>query len=181
MNPPHKKFPTFAVVMYLVAHIVVGLFVSLASLGEYQLIRELFAPVDAVLPTFRTWFEQSKDPVGCRVMLLLWWVVFVPWGLISVHRFTGGYTTIDKKALSKIKWFAVGFFFTALISYVHSFMNHTATLESLSMKAGRTSLMPLIIHHGPFYFSAYLAAMSLLFVMMLSMVLVILVDSLSPN
>lgn len=173
-----RKFPTRAVVIYLAAHIFAGLIVAILSVGDYEFPRHFFISIDAALPTFRTWFVHSKDPLGCKVMLLLWWVFFLPWGTILFGLFTSGFTISNAQVFaspwSRVQFLIIGVFFTALFLYGHSLMDHSGFLASASQKSGRSSVIPSAISLGPEYFAIYLAGASLLTVVALGVVLMLL-------
>lgn len=183
---PLRKFPSKAVSIYLAVQVLTGLFVSLASLGDYQVMHSFFAPIDDSLPTFKTWFVQSKDPIGCKVMLLLWWLVFVPWGLIWFGRLTKGFRPFNwqqafPNAWSRIKFLTIGLFFSALFAYGHSFMDQTSNFASSSLKSGISSFVPFVIKAGPAYFAYYLAATSFVAVIAISLVLVLVLEIFFPS
>ncbi len=180
-----RKFPTKSVTIYLVAHVLVGLIVSFSELTTHQRQSNLFMSVDAILPTFRTWFVHSKDPIGCKVMLLLWWLIFVPWGLIWVGRFTRGFKVLNKKAVMK-NWFRAGLFlgslfFVAMLSYGMSFMDQSENMASASLKYGRTSVVPFLINQGPEFFAFFLAGMSLIYVTCCSLIVIFIRDYFYQN
>ena len=180
-----KPFSNGRVMIYLAAHIFVGLIVSLVPSSIKNLSADFFIAVDSVFPAFRTWFLMSNDPIGGKIMLLLWWLVFIPLGLICAGVFTDGFSvsyltpslTKFKRSLSLL----TTLFFVILLSYGHSFMDQTVSMASASQKHGRISLVPLAIRHGPEYFSIYLAAMSLLYVLCCFGTIVLIKSFLSPT
>lgn len=175
-----RSFPSYLVLIYLGVQIVIGQIIAALPLDRHQWLNSFFTYVDFFSPTFRTWFVSSKDPIGCKLMLLLWWLIFIPWGLIWASRFTSGFKATDTKIFksfwTKAKFLAIGLFFTALISYGHSFMDQSEGLASASLKYGRTSIVPFFINHGPEYFALYLAGMSLLYVVSSTILLMVLLD-----
>lgn len=170
--------------IYLGAQILVGLIVSLIPSSIKNLSADFFSAVDSVLPAFRTWFLMSSDSIGCKIMLLLWWLVFIPAGLtwagVSTNRFGVAYLTPSLTKLKRCFSLLTTLFFVILLSYGHSFMDQTESMASASEKRGRTSLVPLAIRHGPEYFSIYLAAMSLLYVLCFFGTIVLVKSFLSP-
>jgi hypothetical protein len=75
-----------AFIKFALAHLLVGLILQSIPFSRYPWINDFFIPIDAALPTFRTMFLISNEPLGCKVMLLCWWVLFVPWGVILGSR-----------------------------------------------------------------------------------------------
>lgn len=175
-----RKFPTNSVIIYMVAHVLVGLLVSFSALTTHQWHLNLFMSIDAIFPTFRTWFVHSKDPIGCKVMLLLWWLVFIPWGLIWLGRFTSGFKVLNRRAVvknwPKVGLFLASLFFVAMLSYGMSFMDQSENMASASQKYGRSSVVPFLINKGPEFFAIFLAGMSLIYVMFCSLMLMFIRD-----
>lgn len=180
MKQKLKKFPSYLVMTYLGVQILIGQLIALLPLNTYQWLNNFFAYVDVFLPTFRTWFVLSRDPIGCKTMLFLWWIVFIPWGLIWVGRFTSGFKTANEKIFksiwSKAKFLTVGGGFTVMLSYGHSFMDQSESMASASLKFGRTSIVPFLVNHGADYFAIYLAAISLLYLISFTIFLMVLLD-----
>ncbi len=168
-----KKFPNQTIYLYLAAPFLVGTFISVFELGNLLWIRKLFVSVDAVFPTFRTWFVNSQDPTGCKVMLLLWWTVYLPLGIYWTRQVTNGFKPENPKSLltawTKTKLLVTSLVFIALLSYGPSFMDQSENMASAAAKYGRTSLVPFLINKGPAYFAIFLAPMSLLFVLCVAM------------
>lgn len=57
-----RKFPTHSVAIYLAAHIVAGLTVSILELSKRQWLANLLAPVDTMFPAFKKFFYTPKIP-----------------------------------------------------------------------------------------------------------------------
>ena len=168
MQKPKKNKNYFALI-YFSAHVLVGLLIEILPLNTYQWLRTFFVKIDSFSPTFRTWFVWSNDPLGCKVMLFLWWVIFIPWGLFWIGRNTSGFIGLDNKIIKgiwpRVKFLMIGFFFPIVLTYGHLFMDQTENMAAASLKYGRISIVPFLINNGPAYFSLYLVVMSLLYVL----------------
>lgn len=160
-----KKFPSPQLLTFMGAQVVFGAICWLIPFGAIEGIREFFVPLDRNLEAFRTMFWNASDPVAGKVLLLAWWVLFVPWGLAWAARFTGGFR-LSPVALRQGESFlltgiALGCGGILAFGYLNAFATYPTTLAS--GVRGRADVLPALVSNV-LTGSMWLAACSFLFV-----------------
>lgn len=163
---PLRKFPTRQYLVYAFMQALTGLVIFFIPFGEYPRVREFFVPIDRYLPTFRTLFENAPDPTAGKVMLLLWWVVFIPWGLWWAGRWTHGFKPVI--ALRRVGifkamgWFFLGLVVTGVMTHIFSFMVHDNAAPAVVRL--RRDILPYLMERGAFATALFLAVYSMVLI-----------------
>ncbi|MFZ5567629.1 MAG: hypothetical protein ACOY95_11575 [Pseudomonadota bacterium] len=149
------------------AQIAVGLALSQFHFGDFAWAKRLFAAIDPHLPAFATMFQLAPDPTGSKILLLIWWLVFLPVGLGYCWRVmpVGFKPHVDflRRGRLKILGYAVlGGGFTWVIVWVHAFRVYTFEIESGQYVQSRADIIPWLLAHGPTATAVWLAAVSIL-------------------
>ena len=145
---------------YLAIHVLIGLVFQFIPFDKVQWLNDLFIALDTALPAFRTLFFNSKNPLACKVMLLLWWFVLLPWGFILARRFfvaplhrEGGPAPV-----AKMFYFILGVFFAFYFMSANSFAEHSIEVP---LHVTRIHVHYITLRHGPIGVSIYLIVSSL--------------------
>jgi hypothetical protein len=156
-----KKFPSGAVLIFMLFQVLTGLVISLMPLDDYQWGREVFAPIDKNFRAFRTMFSKAPEPIAGKVFLLIWWVVFIPWGIAWTARFTDGFKPTQEivsrgkiATLNLLTLCAIGLL---MLVYLNAFADYGSSDISSGRVPNRADIIPLFIGGGAFTASIWLA------------------------
>lgn len=148
--------------------VLTGLVISFIPFGDYQWIREAFEPIDRHFPAFRTMFLTSPDPTAGKVYLLLWWTVFIPWGVVWIWRFSDRFNPVNLVALQSkfavLKFFLLACFGFLLVTYLSAFSDYGGIVDRPSHVPSRADIIPAIVLGGVFSVSIFQAVTSLMLV-----------------
>lgn len=148
--------------------VLAGLVISFIPFGDYQWIREAFEPIDRHFPAFRTMFLTSPDPTAGKVYLLLWWTVFIPWGVVWTGRFTNGFRPINpvllESKIAVLKLLLLACFGLLLFTYLSAFSNYGGIADRPADMPSRADIIPAFIQAGMFPISILQALISLMLV-----------------
>lgn len=147
--------------------IAVGLALSQFHFGDFAWARRLFAVIDPHLPAFATMFQLAPDPTGSKILLLIWWLVFLPVGLGYCWCMTsvGFKPHVDflRRGRLKILGYAVlGGGFTWVIVWAHAFRAYAFQAGGGQYVQSRADIIPWLLAHGPVATAVWLAAVSIL-------------------
>ncbi|MFM2274732.1 MAG: hypothetical protein RL211_604 [Pseudomonadota bacterium] len=164
-----KPFPTRQLLLYIIAQIGLGLLLSIINLENIQWLKELLAPMENVLPTFRTAFEQSQTPVASKTFLGIWWLVILPWGFIFISRWSDGFkpqpTGLEMSYFKMSGYFVVivftGYMLATLLSF-HDYSHYWAIDKPDSPTRG--DIVPALMSNGALTLSIWCAISSFLLV-----------------
>lgn len=168
-SPQHqlKPFPSRQYFIFALIQIVTGIALSFISFGEYRWVQAFFEPIDQHFSALRTMFSHSSNPTAGKVMLLLWWVVFMPWGVWWAGRFSEWFKPVNPQAL-KDRVVAVVLGATLLIwgfVYLNAFMDYGYPNSKPSNVLSRADIVPLFLSGGAFTASIWFSIVSLVLVM----------------
>jgi hypothetical protein len=161
---PLRKFPSHKPLTFMAIQVLTGLAISQVPFGSYGVICEFFEPFDRTLPAFRTMFFGMRDPVAGKVFLLIWWTIFIPWGLLWIARFTNGLKPVNPAAFKNrtaAAWsFLLGVLITAGLAYANTFSDYSGA--QVHDVPSRADIIPWVLESGMLTISIWLAMVSFL-------------------
>jgi len=164
-----KAFPSRKYFIYAVIQIFTGLVLSIIPFGEYSWVHALFEPIDQNFRAFRTMPLHASNPTASKVMLLLWWTFFIPWGVLWAGRFTGWFKPAPLMLNSKIAT-AKSLILSSVVGFAVVYLNAFAAYGDadigLNGVRSRADVIPFVLSGGAFTVSIWLAICSFLLVMM---------------
>lgn len=158
------KFTGENLLKFLLAHLLLGLGFQFISFDKFQWIVDIFISIDAALPAFRTLFVHSKNPLGGKMLLLLWWIVLLPLGMVLAWRFIRALKIVNQDALMSMKFILSAIFIIILAAfgvYENSFKEHSVLVP---LNISRVDMKYLVLRHGPIGVSVYLLSYSMVVV-----------------
>ena len=164
-----KAFPSQKYFIFAVIQIFTGLVLSVIPFDEYSWVRALFEPIDQNFRAFRTMPLNVSNPTAGKVMLLLWWIFFIPWGVLWAGRFTGWFKPAPLMLNSKIasaKCLILSSVVGFAVVYLNAFAAHGDANIGLNGVRNRADFIPFVLAGGAFTLSIWLAICSFLLVMM---------------
>lgn len=155
-----------AAAKYAAAQISLALLISLIQIENNYFLRDLFSSLGEPMPTFRTMFALSSNPIEGQLFLLTWWIVFIPWGVIWIGRFTDGFTpmVVPSDIWQAITQFSIFILVAGVLTYMHAFWDHGYMQTRGYTIPSRATLIPSMAAAGVFPVSIWLALASTLLV-----------------
>ncbi|MBT9508246.1 hypothetical protein [Rhodoferax sp.] len=156
-----KKFPSRAVLIFMLIQVLTGLVISFITFDEYQWVREVFIPIDHNFRAFRTMFSKAPEPIAGKVFLLIWWGGFIPWGIAWTARFTDGFRptkdVISRGKIATLKLLTLCGVGLLMLVYLNAYADYGSSNISSGKVPSRADIIPTFIGGGAFTVSIWLA------------------------
>ncbi len=164
-----KVFPSKQILTYMAIQVGLGALLSIPNLENIQWLKDLLIPLESTFATFRTAFMHSSAPVASKLLLAVWWLMILPWGLMFSYQWSQGFkphpnglkmSYPNLLGLLAATLF-MGYMLCSLLS-IHDYSYYWATDKLNSPSRG--DLVPALMSNGPLMLSIWLSLSSFLVV-----------------